>query len=320
MNNNGSQPLVSIIIPTYKRSERLSRAIKSVLNQTYTNIEVLVVSDNEPDDDFSAAAKVVVDSFGDSRVRLILQHHHINGAAARNAGIKASKGEYIAFLDDDDFWDKDKLEIQVPVLLSLDDSWGGVSCYNRIFKGGKLISMKSKYDSGYLYKSILLRRIEVSTITVLLKKKYLIETGMFDETLRRNQEVQMLTFFTHKYKLLLIEKYLCNVDIDDVQNRPSPEQFKKVKADFFKAVEPILNSLSSYERFSIKLSNRFELGGLCLLSGEYFKGLAYSLPVILSPLACKSAFTRIYRRKRERRIPADMLGKDITYFISQNKL
>lgn len=317
MENN---PLVSVIIPTYKRSEKLGRAIKSALNQTYSNIEVLVVSDNEPDDEYSLIAKNVVDSFNDTRVRLVLQEHHKNGAAARNAGIKVSSGELIAFLDDDDFWDKEKLEIQVPILLSLDDSWGGVSCFNKIFKNGKLLSMKSKYDSGYLYKSILLRRLEVSTITVLLKKQCLIETGMFDETLKRNQEVQMLTFFTHKYKLFLIEKHLCNVDIDDVQNRPSPEKYKQVKKDFFKAVDPILRTLSSYTRLSIFLSNKFELGGLYFLNGKYLKGLANCLPVILSPLALQSALTRICRRKRERRIPQDMVGKDINYFIRINNL
>ena len=58
-------PLVSIIIPTYKRSEKLSRAVKSVLNQTYKNIEVLVVSDNEPDDEFTAQALKVVESYHD---------------------------------------------------------------------------------------------------------------------------------------------------------------------------------------------------------------------------------------------------------------
>ena len=88
--------LVSIIIPTYKRATMLQRAIASTLEQTYQNIEVLVISDNEPEDEFTANARKIVDSFADIRVRLITQEKHINGAVARNVGIKASKGEYIS--------------------------------------------------------------------------------------------------------------------------------------------------------------------------------------------------------------------------------
>ena len=127
--------LVSIIIPTYKRATMLHRAIASVLEQTYSNIEVLVVSDNEPDDEFTAQARMTVESFNDYRVRLITQEKHINGAVARNVGIKASKGEFISFLDDDDYYEKDKIEKQVALLSSLDDSWGGVCCrYTKYYK------------------------------------------------------------------------------------------------------------------------------------------------------------------------------------------
>lgn len=69
--------LVSIIIPTYKRATMLHRAILSTLEQTYKNIEVLVVSDNEPDDEFTVKARETVESFNDSRVRLITQEKHI---------------------------------------------------------------------------------------------------------------------------------------------------------------------------------------------------------------------------------------------------
>lgn len=318
--DTNSKPLVSIVIPTYKRSEKLSRAIKSVINQTYANVEVLVVSDNEPDDEFTAEVRRIVESFNDDRVLLVLQERHKNGAAARNAGISVAKGEFIAFLDDDDFWDKEKLEIQVPVLLSLDESWGGVSCLNKIFQGGKLSHLQQGYTSGHIFKKILLRRLEVSTDTVLLRKKCLIATGMFNENLLRNQEVQMLTFFTQKYKLYLIEKYLCNVDIDDTLNRPSPEKYEKVKIAFFKAVEPVMKTLSPYMRMSIKLSNKFELGGLCILTGEYLKGLFYCSSVLISPSACISAYTRVHKRKLGSQIPREFQGKNLQYFIEKNNL
>lgn len=312
--------LVSVIIPTYKRSLKLSRAIKSVLNQTYSNVEVLVVSDNEPHDEFTLEAQKIVDSFRDSRVRLVVQDHHKNGAAARNAGIKASTGEYVAFLDDDDFWDKEKLELQVPILNSLDDTWGGVSCKNKIFKNGKLTHLQLGYKSGYLFKKILLRMMEVSTDTILLRKRCLVETGMFDESLLRHQEVQMLAFFTQKYKIKLLDKYLCNVDIDDNQNRPNPEKLKKIKKDFLKAVEPITDTMSFYHRYSMKLIHRFELGGIYYLSGDKWHGFIYSVPVLLSPTATYVAARKLFRRWKSHTLPIEYQNKTINDFLRQNGL
>lgn len=318
--NQDEKKLVSVIIPTYKRSAKLSRAVRSVLNQTYSNVEVLVVSDNEPDDEFTLEACNMVDSFHDSRVRLVTQEHHKNGAAARNAGIKASKGDYVAFLDDDDFWDKEKLELQVPILNSLDESWGGVSCKNKIFKGGKLTHLQLGYKDGYLYKKILLRMLEVSTDTILLRKNCLVETGMFDETLLRHQEVQMLAFFSHKYKIKLLDRYLCNVDIDDNQNRPNPEKLKKIKKDFLKAVEPITNTMSFYHRYTMKLIHRFEVGGVYYLSGDKWHGFTHSVSVLLSPTAMYVAARRIFRRMKSHSLPEEFHNKTINDYLKQNDL
>ena len=112
--------LVSVIIPTYKRSDLLPRAIHSVQGQTYRNIEVLVVNDNvSPDDEYSQRLYTLIDSIDDDRVRLISQPKHINGAAARNAGIRDAKGEFIAFLDDDDYWESEKVELQVSIRMGI---------------------------------------------------------------------------------------------------------------------------------------------------------------------------------------------------------
>ena len=315
-----SSKLISIIIPTYKRSEKLGRAIKSVVNQTYTNIEVLVVSDNEPDDEYTASARVLVDSFHDSRVKLVTQEHHKNGAAARNAGIKASTGVLIAFLDDDDFWDKEKLQKQYELLETLDPSYGGVSCLNRIFKGGVLSHLQLGYRSGLLYKRILLKMMDVSTDTVLLRRDALFETGLYDESLLRHQEIQLFTFFTSKYKIKLLNEYLCNVDIDDNQNRPNPEKLKNIKIAFLKSVEPILNQLSPLMKFSIRLVNQFELGGIYIKNHEYWNGIINCASVLLSPIATYSAVRRLVRRMKSRTLPKEFRGKTIDYYLSINGL
>lgn len=312
--------LVSVIIPTYKRSDKLPRAIKSVLQQTYRNVEVLVVSDNEPDDEFTNQARCIVESFNDERVRLIVQEHHKNGAVARNVGIKASKGGYISFLDDDDFWDNDKLAIQVPILEKLDSSYGGVSCLNKVFHGGKLDHLQLGYRSGYLYKRILLCMLAVSTDTVLLRRDALFSAGLYDENLLRNQEVQLFTFFTSKYKIHLIEQYLCNVDCDDNRNRPDPERYITIKQNFLNSVKPVTSKLNSFMRFNVRVINFFEVGGLYALRKDYISSLKYILPLIVAPIALFSAIRRMIRRKKSKNIPMDYQNKDLNYFIEINNL
>jgi glycosyltransferase involved in cell wall biosynthesis len=90
-------PLVSVVIPTYNRSKELARAIKSVLNQTYQNFEILVVDDGSEEN-----LRVVCDSFNDQRIRFLRNDTHTNANVARNRGIKEAQGEYIAMLDSDD--------------------------------------------------------------------------------------------------------------------------------------------------------------------------------------------------------------------------
>ena len=138
--------LVSVVIPTYKRSETLERAINSVRNQTYRDIEILVVDDNVPGDAYSQSVKQLTDRLAYDNVTLVTQPKHINGAAARNAGIRKSKGEYISFLDDDDLIFPDKIEKQVAALKKMDESVGGVSCLKIFFKGNELTHISDTWE------------------------------------------------------------------------------------------------------------------------------------------------------------------------------
>jgi len=106
-----ASPLVSAVIPTYGRSERLPTAIKSVLGQTYDNIELLVVDDASPTPVRETLEEITPQT--EESVR-ILRHEENRGAnVARNTGIQAASGEYVAFLDDDDRWDKTKIGKQI---------------------------------------------------------------------------------------------------------------------------------------------------------------------------------------------------------------
>ena len=109
--------LVSIIIPTYKRNEKLKKAIESILKQTYQNIEIIVVDDNNPNTEYRKKNEILMQSYiKNSKVKYIKHEKNKNGAAARNTGINAANGKYIGFLDDDDEFLPTKIEKQVDVL------------------------------------------------------------------------------------------------------------------------------------------------------------------------------------------------------------
>ena len=115
-------PQVSVIIPTYNRAHLLSRAIKSVLNQTFQDFEIIIVDDASTDD----TDKLVV-SFHDSRVRYIQHEKNHGGGAVRNSAIKQAQGDYIAFLDSDDEWLPEKLEKQMKLFNGTSKKVGLVS-------------------------------------------------------------------------------------------------------------------------------------------------------------------------------------------------
>ena len=128
--------MVSCVIPTYKRNNTLKRAIESIFNQTYASYEILVVDDNEDGDNNSSNIWNCINAYRDTRIRYI-QHGHKNGAEARNEGIRQARGEYVAFLDDDDECLPEKLEKQVEIL-NCHQEYQGVTClYDEYKKGVK---------------------------------------------------------------------------------------------------------------------------------------------------------------------------------------
>src|SRR5919106_1816578 len=104
-------PKVSVIIPTYNRVESLPLAIKSVLAQTFQDFEIIVVDDASHDN-----TPAVIARFNDERIRYIRHDTNKKISASRNTGVLNSRGSYIAFLDDDDEWLSEKLQLEVDLL------------------------------------------------------------------------------------------------------------------------------------------------------------------------------------------------------------
>ena len=276
--------LVSVIMPTYKRSDKLIRAIESVLNQSYKRIELILVNDNEPNDDYTNNMLARVEKYReDSRFQLIIQDKHINGAVARNIGIKNAKGEFIAFLDDDDWWEINKIERQVETIRKLDDSWGGVSCRIKQYNNDLFIGKMPKYRNGYVYKDVLMLRADYATGTLLLRHSSLDKCGLFNENLLRHQDLQLLIDFTHKYKLFQLNEFLHCCDVSDIGNRPDYMKAVNAKKNLFEAEHDIISTLSNYEKKTMYAMHKFELSYIEYKNGKKFRGACHALVMFSTP-------------------------------------
>lgn len=180
--------MVSVVIPTHNRADLLPRAIASVQAQTYKDLEIVVISDGSTDN-----TKEVVEALAkeDSRIRFIEYHPGRGGNIARNTGIQEAKGEYVAFLDDDDEFLPTKLEKQVAVMES-DPEIGLVYTGVKILYINEKVSYNSKArNCGDLSKEILLDNFIGTTSTVMLKKAIFEKSGMFDVALKALQDYDL---------------------------------------------------------------------------------------------------------------------------------
>lgn len=250
--------LVSCIVPTYKRSDSLIRAINSILNQTYEKLEVIVVDDNDPNDTYSLKVQERLKTIEDSRVRYIQQEKHINGAVARNVGIQASKGEFIAFLDDDDEWLPNKLQAQLS-LLNKNPEYKAVSCLYTYCYNNKPIRKCPPYTNTELHKKVLDRSVSICTPTVVFKKEALDRTGYFDETLVRHQDLQLFLDFLAKEKMIVLPEYHVLIHTDIGGNRPSSDNIEQIKLDFFRVTMNHFNMYSNREKKNIFAAHYFEI-------------------------------------------------------------
>lgn len=176
-------PKVSVIMPTRQRAHFLPRAIESVLNQTYPNIEVVVVDDNADDPQSRESTNEAMKKYKDDpRVRHVHNNTTLGGGLSRNVGIHVSNGEYIAFLDDDDTYKPPKIEAQVKFMMmhSLDVSFSDLHTYNA---AGKLLEHRTRqyvkeWSAEYLLKTLLIHPLS-ATPTFMVKREILNQMGGF---------------------------------------------------------------------------------------------------------------------------------------------
>tara|TARA_Y100001970_G_scaffold234571_1_gene293040 strand:- start:3901 stop:4647 length:747 start_codon:yes stop_codon:yes gene_type:complete len=158
-------PLVSIIMPYYKKENFIKKSIDSILKQSFKNFEIIIVDDEISDESNKTLKKI---KRIDKRIKIIKNRKNLGAGQARNNGIKLARGKYIAFCDCDDLWKKNKLRHQLKFMKKLDVEFSFTS-YGIINSQGnitKVINAKSKMDFESLVKSC-----DIGLSSVVLKKK-----------------------------------------------------------------------------------------------------------------------------------------------------
>ncbi len=175
-------PVVSVVITTYNRADMLGRAIQSVLDQTYRDFELIVVDDCSTDN-----TKGLVRAFVDVRLCYICHDQNRRLPAARNTGMRATQGKYIAFLDDDDEWKAEKLQKQVELANAKSTEYGIISCGALVMNSkGKVIGENKPKLKGSIRSEIVKKSLSTIPSTFFFRKDSLEKIGGFDENLKSN--------------------------------------------------------------------------------------------------------------------------------------
>ena len=209
------KPTVSVIIPTYNRAYLVGRAIQSVLNQTYQDFELITVDDASTDN-----TENLIKEFQQKDKRIIYLKHEQNegGPAARNTGIKVSRGKYIAFLDSDDEWFPEKLEKQAryiidkPSIIALVYT-GFLRIKEDLKKTSKEIIPRKK---GWIFRDLLLKYCIGPTSSIMVRKSSLEDVGFFDENLPSCHDWDLWLRISKKYKIDFLEEVLVKYYINKV--------------------------------------------------------------------------------------------------------
>lgn len=204
-------PTVTVIIPTYNRAHVLIRSIRSVLDQTYQNFELIIVDDGSTDN-----TGEIVKRFVNDRLRYIRRNQSSGSPAApTNIGIKAARGEYIAVQDSDDEWLPGKLEKQMQVFnnasakvgIVYTDMWKVSEAGNKEYRHSPRIMP----EDGIIYKEALGYRVRnIGTVTLMIRKQCFDKAGLFDEKLPMYIDTELLIRMSRYYYFYHIEEPLVN--------------------------------------------------------------------------------------------------------------
>lgn len=274
--------MISVVIPTYDRNaDVVMRAVKSVIKQTYTEWELYVVDDNKENNPYSESIRVALDELKDDRIHYLRMEKNSGACAARNKGIQESKGEYVAFLDDDDEWLPERLEKQLPALE--DDNVGFTYCGVWILNEmtGKKKSSLIQFKQGNVYYDLLKGNFMGGVSNFIVKRSAMEECGAFRIDMPSSQDYELWIRLSKKYEVSCVAENLSVLHIHEGDS--ITRSLDRRIAGFKKVLETYYDDIIKDKKaYSFQLYN---LGKWMILNKEKKEGLQYLWQAVkLKPL------------------------------------
>lgn len=302
--------MVSIIVVTCNRAKLLSKCLHSIIKQTYDDIEIIVVDDGSMDN-----SEEIVSSLCDNRIVYIKKEKTGNISMLRNVGIGVSRGEFIAFCDDDDMWMNNKLEILTEYLKTEKIVCSNANVVDE--NDNVLFDQISNYDSDrYIDLYQLLRDNRIQTSCVVAHKSLLIEVGLFDEANgNRSEDWCVWIEVAKKYNIKYVNKALVSYRIHS--NNLSRKSFSDKKELADRNAEILLPFLE-YSDKKIVESAKY---GLSLIYSKMMKLYYYSGYYRESIAYCRKLISIYYKKLSLKFIKYTLffIYMNILIFFKKNK-
>lgn len=294
--------LVSIVIPTYGRSESLQTAIESACSQTYQKVEIIVVDDNGINTESQKQVEKIVREYGD-RVKYIPHEQNRGGSYARNTGAFASNGDYICFLDDDDLFSPQKVEKQLELL---EDNPSVVACYcNHVRKNiieNNITSYYSPYSGNILLPVLLFKVDACSGSTLMVRRNIFMKLGGFITSLKRRQDYEFLARLSAEGDIGLVEEPLVTIVTHNGSYKLSKfEDIEMTQLDYLKVIYPLFSKLTSAEINDVLYANYFTLLIDAIKTRNFCGIFRYLKKCGFNAKTAKLLFSRIRKRIKQNR-------------------
>ena len=241
---------LSVIVPAYNAEKCIGRCVESILRQDYTDLELIIVDDNDPDTPARRKTEELVQGFTrtDGRIRYIQHDHNRNGAVARNTGFAVATGEYIALLDSDDEYLPDRLEKCSALLDRCGDEIAGVYTGCEYRKAGRKVRAISQAPSGNFLKETLACKFHFYTgSNVFIRKRVVDELQGFDPAFLRHQDYEFLVRVFGKYSLAGIPEVLVIKNNENV-NVPDIDRLREIKEQYLAKYKDIIGQLGKEDQ------------------------------------------------------------------------
>lgn len=236
---------ISVIIPTYGKPQFLGKSICSVLNQTITDLELIIVDDNNPNTEARQMTEDLVTKFmqQDYRVKYIKHEKNMNGAVSRNTGFTVAQGKYISLLDSDDEYTIDRLQKCFDVMEYASETVAGVYTGCEFRRSGKTYSIFTNVQDGnYLVETLACKFMFCTGSNIFVRKSVVNELNGFDAAFLRHQDYEFLVRVFEKYSLKAIREVLV-IKNNENFNLPNLDRQIAIKKQYLDKFQYIIRTL-----------------------------------------------------------------------------